>query len=129
MLSILVCFKHCRCANILSIIDLYNKKCYNISTMRKQNKIDISDFVNIETIQTITQNLIERFKLRRKEFGLTQRTLSRVSDVSYASIRRFETTGDISLASLFKLSDALGLLSEFNMLFSKPVIKDIRRIK
>lgn len=91
--------------------------------------IDISDFVGVETIQVVTHNLINRFKLRRKESRMTQRLLSQLSGVSYASVRRFETSGDISFASLLKLSEALGLLSEFNQLFSRPIIKDIRRGK
>lgn len=100
-----------------------------MSTMKKKKIIDISDFVNVETIQVVTHNLINRFKLRRKELGITQRRLSQISGVSYASIRRFETSGNISFASLLKLSESLGLLSEFNHLFSRPIIKDIRRDK
>lgn len=100
-----------------------------MSTMKNKNMMDISDFVGVETIQIVTHNLINRFKLRRKESRMTQRLLSQMSGVSYASVRRFETTGDISFASLLKLSEALGLLSEFNQLFSRPIIKDIRRDK
>ncbi|TRX99457.1 helix-turn-helix transcriptional regulator [Acholeplasma laidlawii] len=90
---------------------------------------DISDFVGVETIQVVKHNLINIFKLRRKESRMTQRLLSQMSGVSYASVRRFETSGDISFASLLKLSEALGLLLEFNQLFSRPIIKDIRRGK
>ena len=97
--------------------------------MKNKNMFDISDFVGVETIQVVTHNLINRFKLRRKESRMTQRLLSQMSGVSYASVRRFETSGDISFASLLKLSEALGLLSEFNQLFSRPIIKDIRRGK
>lgn len=100
-----------------------------MSTMKNKNMIDISDFVGVETIQVVTHNLINRFKLRRKESRMTQRLLSQMSGVSYASVRRFETSGDISFASPLKLSEALGLLSEFNQLFSRPIIKDIRRGK
>ena len=100
-----------------------------MSTMKNKNMIDISDFVGVETIQVVTHNLVNRFKLRRKESRMTQRLLSQMSGVSYASVRRFETSGDISFASLLKLSEALGLLSEFNQLFSRPIIKDIRRGK
>lgn len=47
-----------------------------MSTMKKKKTIDISDFVNVETIQVVTHNLINRFKLRRKESRMTQRLLS-----------------------------------------------------
>ncbi len=61
------------------------------------------------------------------ESGLTQKVLSERSGVSYGSIRRFESTGKISLTSLLKISNAIGLLEEFNTLFNKPIIKNIRR--
>ena len=42
----------------------------------------------------------QRFKTIRKNRKFSQQRLSELSGVSYASIRRFEKTGDISLASL-----------------------------
>lgn len=42
-----------------------------MSTMKKKKIIDISDFVNVETIQVVTHNLMNRFRLRRKELGIT----------------------------------------------------------
>jgi transcriptional regulator with XRE-family HTH domain len=91
-----------------------------------KNKYDIGNFVNVATEQSIKSKLVERFKQRRKENGLTQKQLSKRSGVSYASIRRFETTGDISLNALLKISDACHCLEDFNELFINPVVKDIR---
>ena len=93
----------------------------------KKNIIDISDFVNVQTEQMVVANLVERFVKRRKEYGLTQRQLSERSGVSYGSIRRFETKGEISLTSLLKISNTIGLLEDFNKLFEFPIIKSIRR--
>ena len=90
---------------------------------------DISDFVDISTEQTVNLELIERFKKRRKESGLTQQELSKRSGVSYASIRRFETSGDISLNSLLKISSAIGCLENFNELFKTPIIKSLKDYK
>lgn len=42
-----------------------------MSTMKNKNMIDISDFVGVETIQVVTHNLVNRFKLRRKESRMT----------------------------------------------------------
>ncbi|VEU81320.1 helix-turn-helix domain-containing protein [Haploplasma axanthum] len=89
-------------------------------------KFDIGDFVTVETEQTIINNLVERFKKRRKEIGLTQKELSSRSGVSYGSIRRFESTGDISLSSLLKLSDVIGCLDDFNELFKNQIVKNLR---
>lgn len=95
--------------------------------MKNNNIIDISDFVDVLTEQMVVTKLVERFVKRRKECGLTQKTLSERSGVSYGSIRRFELKGEISLRSLLRLSDTMGLLEEFNKLFNEPIVKSLRR--
>ncbi len=89
-------------------------------------RYDISDFVDVLTEQQVVTSLMERFKLRRKEAGLTQKELSKRSGVSYGSLRRFESTGEISLTSLLKLSNALGCLKDFNGLFKYEIVKSLR---
>lgn len=59
----------------------------------------------------------QRFKIIRKNRKVSQQRLSELSGVSYASIRRFEETGDISLASLVKLALALQLYDDLDNLF------------
>ncbi len=44
--------------------------------------------------------------------------------MSYASLRRFEQTGEIAIASLLKLAKVLGCLEDFNLLFKTPIITD-----
>ncbi len=90
-------------------------------------KYDISDFVDVLTEQQVITNLVKRFKLRRKEAGLTQKELSIRSGVSYGSLRRFESTGEISLVSLLKISNAIGCLKDFNELFKYEIIKTLRK--
>ena len=89
-------------------------------------KIDISDFIKISTEQSIKQELVIRFKKRRKESKLTQRELSVKSGVSYGSIRRFELSGDISLQALLKLSRVLGTLEDFKEVFNKQITTNIK---
>ena len=89
-------------------------------------KFDIGTFVNVLTVQAVENNLKERFKKRRKEKGLSQRKIATLSGVSYSSVRRFEEKGEISLRSLLELARVLGLLEEFNVLFSTPIITDLR---
>ncbi len=91
-----------------------------------ENKFDISAFVKVETQQTVLSNLVDRVKSRRKESRLTQKQLAERSGVSYASIRRFEQTGDISLSSLLKIGKALNCLSDFNMLFKTRIITNLK---
>lgn len=59
----------------------------------------------------------QRFKTIRKNRKVSQQRLSELSGVSYASIRRFEKTGDVSLASLVKLALALQLYDDLDNLF------------
>lgn len=89
-------------------------------------KFDIGTFVNVLTVQAVENNLKERFKKRRKEKGLSQRKIAMLSGVSYSSVRRFEDKGEISFRSLLELTRVLGLLEEFNALFSTPIITDLR---
>ena len=72
-----------------------------------ENKFDISQFVDVLTEQQAICNLVNRYIKRRKLMKITQKQLSKKSGVSYGSIRRFETTGDISLMSLIKIASAL----------------------
>lgn len=95
-----------------------------MGTMDK--RFDIGTFVNVLTVQAVENNLKERFKKRRKEKGLSQRKIATLSGVSYSSVRRFEDKGEISLRSLLELARVLGLLEEFNVLFSTPIITDLR---
>ena len=49
----------------------------------------------------------------RKQEKMSQRELSERSGVTYASIRKFESTGIISLERLLKISEALKHLTDF----------------
>ena len=91
-----------------------------------KNNIDISMFVNVNTVEATTCNLVNRFKQRRKELKLSQKELSKRTDVSYGSIKRFEHKGDISLSSLLKLANTLGTLNEFNDLFDNPLVTSLK---
>lgn len=51
-----------------------------------------------------------------------------LSGVSYASIRRFETTGEISLSSLINIAIALDCTDEFDMLFQNRTPLTIQEI-
>ena len=89
---------------------------------------DINDFVTIPTESNTTKNLVERFKKRRKELSISQKELSVRSGVSYASIRRFESNGEISLTSLIKLANAIDCLNDFEELFKNPKISSLKEL-
>jgi len=59
-------------------------------------------------------NIIKtKFRKKRKALGYTQKELSTRADVSLGSLKRFESTGQISLESLLKLALVLECLGEF----------------
>lgn len=64
----------------------------------------------------------------RKRKRISQKELSKKSGVSYASIRRFETEGEISLSSLSKIAIALGVSDELEMLFSEVPFDSIEEV-
>ncbi len=69
------------------------------------------------TYYEVQLEITKRFITIRKNRKISQLRLSEISGVSYASIRRFEKTGDISFASLVKLAIALRLYDDLNNLF------------
>lgn len=91
-----------------------------------EKKFDIADFVKTQTVQSVTEQLVEMEKQRRKKMHLSQRELANKSGVSYASVRRFENIGEISLNSLLKIANALDCLEDFNSVFKMPEIKSLK---
>lgn len=91
-----------------------------------KNMYDINNFVHILTEQSVLSGITERVKQRRKECKLTQQGLAKKSGVSYASIRRFESTGEISFTSLLKIANVLNALADFNMLFNNEIVSNLK---
>lgn len=63
----------------------------------------------------------------RKHLGLSQVALADRAGVSVSSLRRFEQTGEISFASLLRLSHILHRLDDFEHLFDLP--ENLERIE
>lgn len=94
-----------------------------------ENTFDISDFVPAQSLTGTVCELVNREKAARKAKKLTQKQLAERTGVSYGSIRRFEQTGEISLLSLVRIANALDCLEDFNELFKKPPVTNIRDLK
>lgn len=71
-----------------------------------------------KTAEEMDKKLAERFAKIRKRRKISQKILSEKSGVSFGSIKRFETTGQISLISLTKLAIALGCSNEITEMFT-----------
>lgn len=72
-----------------------------------------------ETAEELDQKLAQRVRNIRKRRSISQQKLAAMSGVSYGSIKRFETTGQISLLSLTKIATALGIAEELRQLFTQ----------
>ena len=70
------------------------------------------------------QEIAKRHKVLRKQAGFSQSELAKRSGVSLGSLKRFETTGQISLESLLLLADVLNRLDDFD-----AVLKPIENLK
>ena len=78
-----------------------------------------------ETVEELDLKLAERMRNIRKRRGISQKKLSDLSGVSLGSIKRFESTGQISLQSLTKLAMELELADELRNLFTQVPYKNI----
>ena len=75
--------------------------------------------INISTPNSIMQDLKDKFKQKRLSLNLTQEGLSNKSGVSLGSIKRFESSGEISFESLLKLAFVLDCLDDFKNIANK----------
>ena len=78
-----------------------------------------------ETAEELDQKLAQRVRKIRKRRSISQEKLSSMSGVSYGSIKRFETTGQISLT---KIAMALDIADELRNIFTHVPYKDIQEV-
>ncbi len=81
-----------------------------------------------ETPDEIDIAIAKRLSNIRKRRGITQQQLSDNSNVSLGSIKRFETSGQISLISLTKIAVALGCEDELRRLFTDVEYRSIEEV-
>ena len=79
---------------------------------------NILSFIGNSPNEVATQ-LATRVKARRLELNLTQEGLATRAGIKFATYRRFEQTGEISLRGLIQIAFALNTLSEFDNLFAQ----------
>ena len=77
----------------------------------------MADSLNIYTPSELKLAIAGQAKKLRLQKKLKRATLADMSGVSTSSIKRFETTGNVSFASLLQIANALGVLDEFTSLF------------
>ena len=75
--------------------------------------------VGMSNPSEIARQIAARVRERRLELDLTQEGMAARSGVKFATYRRFEQTGEISLKGLLQIGFALNALSDFDALFSR----------
>lgn len=83
---------------------------------------------NISTPNDISSQIASRVKARRLELNLTQEGLATRAGLKFATYRRFEQTGEISLHGLLQIAFALNELSDFDILFSQRQYQSIDEV-
>jgi len=74
------------------------------------------------------QMLAANVRKRRKARKLSIKRLSELSGVSFGSMKRFESTGEISLTSLLKIAIVLDCAEAFKLLFADTAPRSIQEI-
>ena len=81
-----------------------------------------------ETAEELDKNLALRVRKIRKRRKISQQKLADLSGVSYGSIKRFETSGQISLLALTKIAMALDMADELRTIFSQVPYRNIQEV-
>lgn len=81
-----------------------------------------------ETPEEITLSVAQRMKGLRKRLRISRKKLSEMSGVSYASVKRFEETGQISFVFLTKLAIALDAEQDIKKMFLEIPYKSIQEV-
>ena len=82
----------------------------------------------LQTPYEMAVDAAERFRNLRKSKNITIKELSDRSGVPYSTLRRFESTGEISFMSLVKIVSALGEDREITGLFNDVTPKSIEEV-
>ncbi|MFA9422551.1 MAG: helix-turn-helix domain-containing protein [Sedimentibacter sp.] len=80
------------------------------------------------TPKEIDKLIAERIRNIRKRKKISQKKLSEKSGVSLGSVKRFESSGEISLISLTKITIALNLENELERLFEDIPFESIQEV-
>lgn len=90
--------------------------------------MDMFDFLEA-TPDEINKRIAARVRTVRKRRKISQVKLSEKSGVSLGSVKRFESTGEISLLSLTKIAIALNVEQELKQLFSNVPYLSLEEIE
>ena len=85
-------------------------------------------YLSLETPYEMALNAAKRFRTVRLSKKITIKSLSESSGVPYSTIRRFESTGEISFLSLVKMTSAMGEDEQITGLFTNVMPGSIEEV-
>lgn len=85
-------------------------------------------FVRVESSNDVAMKISARVKARRLELNLTQEGLASRAGLKFATYRRFEQVGEISLRGLLQIAFALNALPDFEMLFAQKQYQSLDEV-
>lgn len=85
-------------------------------------------FVGAESPNDVAMKISARVKARRLELNLTQEGLASRAGLKFATYRRFEQVGEISLRGLLQIAFALNALPDFEMLFAQKQYQSLDEV-
>lgn len=83
---------------------------------------------NISNPNEVAKQIASRVKARRLELNLTQGGMAAKAGIKFATYRRFEQTGEISLNGLLQIGFALNALSDFDSLFTQKQYQSLEDV-
>ena len=81
-----------------------------------------------ETAEELDKKIADRVRLIRKRRSISPANLAPSSGVSFGSVKRFETTGQISLLSLTRIAMALDMADDLRQLFTEVPYRNIQEV-
>ena len=86
------------------------------------------DKYDFKTPADLGKMIANNVRAYRKKQGYSLKRLSELSGVSYGSLKRFESIGEVSLKSLLKIAIVLDCTDAFADLFSQTAPRSIQEI-
>ena len=83
---------------------------------------------NIANPNDVAMQIAAKVRARRLELNLTRGGMALRAGVKFATYRRFEQTGEISLRGLLQIGFALNCLDEFNALFAQKQYQSLEDV-
>lgn len=85
-------------------------------------------FVDASSPNDVAMNISAKVKARRLELNLTQEGFAARAGLKFATYRRFEQVGEISLRGLLQIAFALNALSDFESLFAQKQYQSLDEV-